>query len=135
MVKTENRAYFYAVGKRKNARATVRLYPEGTGETQVNGETLRDWADTEEMIKTILSPLDLLGEKKNYDVVIRTSGGGKTAQADAARLGMARVLIKKNAEFRAQLKEEGFLTRDSRKKERKKPGLKKARRASQFSKR
>ena len=135
MVKTENRAYYYAVGKRKTARATVRIYPEGTGDVQVNDVTLRDWADTEEMIKTVLSPLDILGEKKNYDVVIRTSGGGKTAQADSARLGLSRALVKKNAEFRPQLKEEGYLTRDSRKKERKKPGLKKARRAPQFSKR
>ncbi|MBT3348727.1 30S ribosomal protein S9 [bacterium] len=135
MVKTENRAYFYALGRRKTARASVKLFPEGSGEVEVNGKTLREWADTDELMLNVLQPLHLLGVKKDFDFVIRTSGGGKEAQADAARLGVSRALLKKNLEFRTQLKEADFLTVDSRKKERKKPGLKRARRAPQFSKR
>ncbi len=131
----ENRAYFYAVGRRKTARATVKLFPEGTGDVIVNNKTAREWADTAEMLKVVLEPLAILGFKKDFDLIIRTSGGGKIAQAEAARLGVARALIKKQAETRPQLKEAGFLTRDPRVKERKKPGLKKARRAAQFSKR
>ncbi len=131
----ENRAYFYAVGRRKTARATVKLFPEGTGDVIVNNKTVREWADTQEMLKTVIEPLAVLGVKKDFDIVVRTSGGGKIAQAEAARLGVARALIKKQAESRPQLKEEGLLSRDPRVKERKKPGLKKARRASQFSKR
>ena len=131
----ENRAYFHAVGRRKSARATVKLFPEGSGDVIVNNKKVRDWADTEEMVRTISEPLKVLGAAKDFDLVIRTSGGGKVAQAEAARLGIARALIKKQMEHRPQLKEEGLLTRDPRVKERKKPGLKKARRASQFSKR
>ncbi len=131
----ENRAYFHAVGRRKSARATVKLFPEGSGEVIVNNKKVREWADTEEMVRTIAEPLKVLGAAKDFDLVIRTSGGGKVAQAEAARLGIARALIKKQLENRPQLKEEGLLTRDPRVKERKKPGLKKARRASQFSKR
>ena len=131
----DNRAYFHAVGRRKSARATVKLFPEGSGEVIVNNKKAREWSDTEEMLKTINEPLKVLGATKDFDLVIRTSGGGKIAQAEAARLGIARALIKKQLEHRPQLKEEGFLTRDPRVKERKKPGLKKARRASQFSKR
>ncbi|PID70561.1 30S ribosomal protein S9 [bacterium DOLZORAL124_38_8] len=135
MVKVDNRAYFYAVGKRKTARATVKLFPEGTGEIDVNGKKLSEWVDTDLMRVNVQQPLKVLGVKSDYDVVIRTSGGGKFAQAEAARLGIARALEKKNPEYRAQLKDEGLLTRDSRRKERKKPGLEGARRAKQFSKR
>ncbi len=131
----DNRAYFYAVGRRKTARATVRLYPSGSGDIVINNKTLREWADTEKMIQTVNEPLAVLGMKKDFDLVIRTSGGGKIAQAEAARLGIARAVIKKQADTRPQLKDEGLLTRDPRVKERKKPGLKKARRAPQFSKR
>ena len=135
MVKTDNRAFFYAVGRRKSARATVKLFPQGNGEVEVNGVKLTDWSDIYEMSTTVFAPLGTLGVKKDYDIVIRTSGGGKIAQAEAARLGIARALIKQTPEFRLQLKEAGFLTRDPRRKERKKPGLKRARRAPQFSKR
>lgn len=135
MFKTDNRSYFYAVGRRKTSRATVKLFPDGEGTIYVNGVPVRDWADTESMYKTILAPLNLLTVRKDFDIAIRVSGGGKTAQSESARLGVSRALIRKEATFRLQLKEAGFLTRDSRVKERKKPGLKKARRASQFSKR
>ncbi|MCF7846834.1 MAG: 30S ribosomal protein S9 [Candidatus Gracilibacteria bacterium] len=135
MVKTSNRAYFSALGRRKTSRATVKLFPEGSGEIEINGKTLREWSDSEEMMLNVLKPFHLLSVTKDFDAVIRTSGGGKEAQSDAIRLGLARALQKKNPDFRTQLKEEELLTVDSRKKERKKPGLKRARRAPQFSKR
>ena len=135
MAKTQNRAYFYALGKRKTSRATVKLFPEGEGVITINSKKLRDWADTEDMVQKIQEPLKLLGVKNEFDVDIRVSGGGKTAQAESARLGISRALLKKDSSLRSQLREEGLLTRDPRKKERKKPGLKKARRAPQFSKR
>ncbi len=132
---TTNRAYFYAKGKRKTAVATIRLYPQGQGEVKVNGEVIREWSDTESIFKTATRPLELLGVKKEFDLEIIASGGGKSSQADAICLGIARSLVKKDSSLREQLKKEGLLTRDSRKKERKKPGLKRARRAPQFSKR
>ena len=128
-------AYFYAIGRRKTSRATVKLYPQGSGEITINGQKLKDWADNDMMILRALKPLEVTGSKKDVDVVIRTSGGGKQAQADSVLLGIARALVKKEAGHRETLKVEGLMTRDSRVKERKKPGLKRARRASQFSKR
>jgi len=130
-----NRAYFYANGKRKTAVATVRLYPGGKGDITVNGVTLREWADTDNIFHAVQSPLIELDLKNEYDVVIITKGGGKVAQGDACKLGIARALVKKDPILREQLKGGSYLTRDSRVKERKKPGLRKARRAVQFSKR
>lgn len=127
--------YFYANGKRKTAVATIRLYPQGSGDLTVNGKTLRDWADDENMVHTVLQPLELLGAKKDVDVDIVTGGGGKSAQAEAIRLGIARAFVKKDASLREQLKAEGLMTRDARVKERKKPGLRKARKSPQWSKR
>ncbi|NCP67709.1 30S ribosomal protein S9 [bacterium] len=128
-------AYFYANGKRKNAIATVRLYPEGQGELSVNGVKLREWADDEHMVFTVNQPLETLSAKKEVDIEIITRGGGKKAQAEAIRLGIARAFVKKDMTLREQLKAEHFLTRDSRVKERKKPGLRGARRSPQWSKR
>lgn len=128
-------AYFYANGKRKNAVATVRLYPQGTGSVSINGNSLRDWADNEIMIFKVLQPLNILGLKKDVDLEIITRSGGKMAQADAICLGLSRALVKKDATYREQLKIEDLLTRDSRVKERKKPGLRRARKSAQWSKR
>ncbi len=128
-------AYFYANGKRKNAIATVRLFPDGKGETTVNGSTLREWSDDDQIFFTVLQPLELLGAKKDFDIDVITKGGGKKAQAEAIRLGIARAFVKKDATLREQLKQESLLTRDSRVKERKKPGLRRARRSPQWSKR
>ncbi len=130
-----NKAYFYAIGKRKTSRATVKLFPGGKGEIKVNDLELRQWADSDQILRAVLHPLELLGVKKDFDFEIKTSGGGKSAQGEAIRLGISRALVKKEAKLREQLKEAGLLTRDPRSKERKKPGLKKARRAPQFSKR
>ncbi len=135
MITAKNKAYFYAIGKRKTARATVKLFPGGKGDIEINEKTLKEWADDNQMMVTVLEPLGLLGVKKDFDLKIRVSGGGKNAQAESMRLGISRALIRKEATFRTQLKEAGFLTRDPRIKERKKPGLKRARRAPQFSKR
>ena len=135
MAKTQNRAYFYALGKRKTARATVKLFPDGEGVITINSKKIRDWADTEDMVQKIQEPLKLLGVKNDFDIDIRVSGGGKVAQSESARLGISRALLKKDATIRPQLRAEGLLTRDPRRKERKKPGLAKARRAKQFSKR
>ncbi len=132
---TDNRSYFYANGKRKTSRATVRLYLDGKGDISVNEKSLRNWANDDEMIFKIMQPIDLLGLRKDIDLKIRTSGGGQKAQAEAIRLGISRALVKKDMETRPQLKSEGLLTRDAREKERKKPGLKRARRAPQWSKR
>ncbi len=130
-----DKAYFYAIGKRKTARATVKLYPEGKGEITINGIKLRDWADDLVMLQNVQKPLQVLGMLKDTDIAARTSGGGKGSQAESIGLGIARALVTKYPEYRSQLKDAGLLTRDSRVKERKKPGLKKARRAPQFSKR
>lgn len=132
---TTNKSYFYALGKRKTARATIRLYPNGKGDVTVNGSTLREWADDNSLQFAVMQPIDLVGMKKDVDLEIKTSGGGKKAQADAIQLGVSRALVKQNNELRSQLKTQGFLTRDSRVKERKKPGLKRARRAPQWAKR
>ncbi len=128
-------AYFYANGKRKTAVATVRLYPEGNGDLTINGQQLREWCDDENMVHTVLQPLDLLGQKKEVDLDIITRGGGKKAQAEAVRLGIARAFEKKDSSLRSQMKQDGLLTRDARVKERKKPGLRGARRSPQWSKR
>ncbi len=119
--------YFYGTGRRKTAVARVRLYP-GSGKITLNGKesNLRDNA---------VSPLKLVGKLGSYDISITVIGGGTTGQSDAIRHGIARALIVSNAEYRPTLKKAGYLTRDPREVERKKPGLKKARRAPQWSKR
>lgn len=131
----KDRPYFYAIGKRKTARATVKLFFNGTGEYTVNGVRMKDWTDDHEMFLTAIKPLNILGLKKDIDLDVRTSGGGKKAQAASILLGVARALAKKEHAYREQLKQEGLLTRDARVKERKKPGLKRARKSGQWSKR
>ncbi len=128
-------AYFYANGKRKSAVATVRLYPEGSGDITINGNSLREWADTDEIVARVSKPLTLLGERKDVNIEIITRGGGKVAQADSIALGIARAFVKKDSTNREQLKVEDLLTRDSRVKERKKPGRPRARKSKQWSKR
>lgn len=127
--------YFYANGKRKNAVATVRLFPDGKGDIKVNEKTLREWSDDDQMFHKVQQPLELLGAKKDFDIVVITRGGGKKAQSEAIRLGIARAFVRKDAMLREQLKQENLLTRDSRVKERKKPGLKRARKSPSWSKR
>lgn len=122
------------VGRRKRAIAAVRLR-RGKGNIDINGRKLGEYFTTELQRETILSPLVKLQLENNYDIIIRAKGGGIQGQMIAARLGIARALVKEDEERRAVLKGEGFLTRDPRKRERKKYGLAGARKRFQFSKR
>ncbi len=123
-----------ATGRRKEAVARVRLV-EGTGSYQVNGRSLDEFFPTRAHRMIVSSPLRLAGKDKDLDVLARIEGGGVSGQAGALRLGIARALIDLDPELRPLLKKEGFLTRDPREKERRKYGLKKARKAPQYSKR
>lgn len=123
-----------ATGRRKQAVSSVRLRP-GTGKIDVNGKSFEEYFPLEIQRLTILSPLKVLGDAKDYDLIIRISGGGIQGQVIATRLGLARALLKENGDSKQELKSHGFLTRDPRKKERKKYGHKKARKSFQFSKR
>ena len=128
------RPYFYSVGKRKTAIARVRLFQDGSGEVTVNGMALKKYfAGTQ--IENALASLILTSNKSSMDVEAVIIGGGKSAQSDALRHGISRALLIINPDYRGDLKHAGFLRRDSRVKERKKPGLHRARRAPQFSKR
>jgi len=126
--------YIEAVGKRKTASAVVRLYKSGSGHLGVNGQKLSEYL-TLEQANLATQPLKLAGIGKDVDFSIIVKGGGKTGQADAIKLGISRVLLEFNEELKPTLKAKNLLTRDSRRKERKKPGLKRARRAPQWSKR
>ena len=121
-------------GRRKEAVARVRLIP-GEGNFDVNGRSLDEYFPTRVHRMVAQSPLRLVGREKDFDVIATIRGGGISGQAGAIRLGIARALIELDPELRAQLKDEGFLTRDAREKERRKYGLKKARKAPQYSKR
>jgi len=122
-------------GRRKEAVARVRLVPGGSGDFTVNGRTLEDYFPTRVHRMVAQAPLRLVGREKDYDVIASIKGGGISGQAGAVRLGIARALIDIDPELRGQLKAEGFLMRDAREKERRKYGLKKARKAPQYSKR
>lgn len=121
-------------GRRKEAIARVRLVP-GTGEFRINGRPLDEYFPTRVHRMIAQSPLRSIGRDKEFDVVATITGGGVNGQAGALRLGIARALLDLDPELRAQLKAEGFLRRDAREKERRKYGLKKARKAPQYSKR
>jgi small subunit ribosomal protein S9 len=126
--------YHYARGRRKEAIATARLYP-GKGEIVVGDVTASEYFNNEALITVIEQPIKLAGQEQKLRVSLHVQGGGKRGQADAARLAIARALNVMSEDLRPTLKKAGFLTRDPREKERMKPGLKKARKASQFSKR
>lgn len=121
-------------GRRKEAIARVRLVP-GSGEFQLNGRSLEDYFPTRAHRMVVAAPLRTVGREKEFDVVARIEGGGVAGQAGALRLGIARALIELDPELRPALKKEGYLRRDAREKERRKYGLKKARKAPQYSKR
>lgn len=122
------------VGRRKRAIAAVRLR-KGKGTIDVNGRKFEEYFTSDMQRKTILAPLEKLQLGGSYDLIIRTKGGGIEGQMIAARLGIARALVKEDEERRGSLKSEGYLTRDPRKRERKKYGLAGARKRFQFSKR
>ena len=130
----ETKPYFSGTGRRKDSVARVRVYT-GTGKVTINDRDIDNYFGLETLKLIVRSPLVLLGLEGKYDVVVRVSGGGVSGQAGAIRHGLARALLQQNEENRSVLKKAGFLTRDPRMKERKKYGLKAARRAPQFSKR
>ena len=123
-----------STGRRKEAIARVRLLP-GSGNFDINGRSLDDYFPTRVHRMVAVAPLRLVGREKDFDVIATIEGGGVAGQAGAIRLGIARALIEVEPELRGQLKAEGYLMRDAREKERRKYGLKKARKAPQYSKR
>ena len=131
--KTE-KIMFYGTGKRKKAIARVRL-TDGTGNITVNGKPLDEYFTLDTLRFIVKQPLTTTNTLGKFDVICKVTGGGYTGQAGAVRHGISRALLEANGEHRTILKANGFLTRDSRMKERKKYGLKKARKAPQFSKR
>lgn len=137
MAKTtsKKKVQFWGTGRRKKAVARVRLIPGGDGTITVNKKSLDEYFGLDTLKFIVKQPLVLTETSAKYDVVVNVCGGGFTGQAGAIRHGIARALLIAEPETKAALKKEGFLTRDSRMKERKKYGLKKARRAPQFSKR
>ncbi len=126
--------YFYGTGRRKSSVARVRLY-NGTGKIVINDREIDDYFGLETLKLIVRQPLNLTGTLDKFDIVCRVAGGGVTGQAGAIRHGISRALLQFDGELRATLKKAGLLTRDPRMKERKKYGLKGARRAPQFSKR
>ena len=126
---------YSATGRRKSSVARVRLVP-GEGKVVINGREMNDYFGLETLKLIVNQPLELTETKDKYDILVNVIGGGISGQAGAIRHGISRALVEADEEsYKAVLKENGFLTRDARMKERKKPGLKKARKASQFSKR
>ncbi len=130
----KDKIMFYGTGRRKSSIARVRLV-EGTGVITINGKSIDEYLGTDTLKVIVRQPLTATNTLDKYDVICKVQGGGFTGQAGAIRLGIARALLEANAEYRPTLKSAGFLTRDSRQKERKKYGLKKSRKAPQFSKR
>ena len=126
--------YFYGTGRRKEAVARVRIIP-GKGKITINEKGIEEFFGLETLRMIVKQPLVVTNNESKYDVIVKVIGGGYTGQAGAIRHGLSRALLQANEENRAILKKSGFLTRDSREKERKKYGLKKARKAPQFSKR
>ncbi len=131
----DSNPYFYGTGRRKSSVARVRVYPNGTGAITINGRDIDDYFGLDTLKLIVRQPLELTETVGAFDIVCTVAGGGVTGQAGAIRHGLSRALLQFNEETRPVLKKAGFLTRDPRMKERKKYGLKKARRAPQFSKR
>ena len=132
---TSKKPYMYGTGRRKSSVARVHLFPAGTGAITINGRDIDDYFGLETLKLIVRQPLVATGNTEKFDVEVTVTGGGVTGQAGAIRHGIARALLLVDESYRAILKQAGFLTRDPRMKERKKYGLKAARRAPQFSKR
>jgi small subunit ribosomal protein S9 len=127
--------YYEGIGRRKAATARVRLFPGGTGHLIINDKEGNDYLPRAGDVDILLEPLRVVGQEKVYDITVHVNGGGITGQRDAIKLGVARALLKIDPDMRPALKKEKFLTRDARVKERKKPGLKRARKAPTYTKR
>ncbi|MBT3390628.1 MAG: 30S ribosomal protein S9 [Chloroflexi bacterium] len=126
--------YYEGVGRRKASTARVRVM-SGTGQIIVNEKSLEEYFTRMGDSQNIVAPLSTVGQDSSVDVSVLVKGGGVTGQTDAVQLGLARALIKMNPDYRSAMRKGGFLTRDSREKERKKPGLKRARKAPTYTKR
>lgn len=135
MADTNRGDYYYGTGRRKTAVARVRLFPNGDGSVTVNGKNAQAYFGREAHVVTVAGPLRVLDLGNNYSITVRVVGGGVSGQAGAIRHGLARALVRMNPEFKQALRKAGYLTRDPRMKERKKPGLKRARKAPQYTKR
>ncbi len=130
-----NGEYIEAVGRRKSATARVRLYPGGQGEIVVNNKPMKEYFGRALDQMILMQPLVLTGLQESFNISVQVKGGGESGQAQAVRHGLARALVKADPNLRPVLKSAGMLTRDARVKERKKPGLKRARKAPQYTKR
>jgi len=126
--------YFFGLGRRKEATVRVRLL-QNKNESTVNGKTVEAYFGDKNLVDAVYAPLKLVGVIEKYSISAIATGGGKAAQSEAVRLGVARALVELDEENKTTLRKVGYLTRDPREKERKKPGLKRARKAPQFSKR
>lgn len=133
MAKTQENS-FHGLGRRKTAVAQVLLVSD-KDKSMVNDTLFEEYFPTDAMQGAVLLPLHITSQQDTFKIIVKVSGGGKQSQAEAVQLGVARALLEVDAGWRKQLRDASMLTRDSRKKERKKPGLKRARRAPQFSKR
>jgi small subunit ribosomal protein S9 len=127
--------YFEGIGRRKAASARVRLYPGGSGNVIINDKEARDYLPRAGDVELMLEPLGEVGQETAFDISVHVSGGGISGQRDAVQLGITRALLKVDQDLRSSLRRGGFLTRDPRVKERKKPGLKRARKAPTYTKR
>ena len=132
---TTKKIQYFGTGRRKRAIARVRLLPGGNGGITINSRTIDEYFGLDTMKLIVRQPLVLTDASNKFDIIVNVCGGGFTGQAGAIRHGISRALVAADIEYKAALKKEGYLTRDPRMKERKKYGLKKARRAPQFSKR
>lgn len=127
--------YYEGLGRRKRAVARVRIYPEGDGKMLVNGKPYNEYFGRQKDWECAVAPFEVSNVAAQFNMTVLVKGGGITGQAEAIRMGIARALVKVDPEFRSALRKAGFMTRDSREKERKKPGLKRARKATQYTKR
>ncbi len=127
--------YYEGIGRRKEASARVRLHPGGTGSIQINDKEGTDFLPRAGDIEAVIAPMRVAGVESAYNVTVHVKGGGVTGQTSAIQLGVARALLKVDPELKSQLRHAGYLTRDARVKERKKPGLKRARKAPTYTKR
>lgn len=135
MADTNKGDYYYGMGRRKTAVARVRVFPNGDGSITINNKDAQSYFGMREAhLATVAAPLRAL-DLNNYTLTVRVVGGGSSGQAGAIRHGLARALVRLNPDFKQALRKAGFLTRDPRMKERKKPGLKRARKAPQYTKR
>ena len=136
MADTIKGEYYYGMGRRKTAVARVRLYPNGDGSITINGKSSHLYFGQRDAIMSVMTaPLRLLDLGNDYNMTVSVLGGGTSGQAGAIRHAVARALVRVNSEWKPTLRKAGFMTRDPRMKERKKPGLKRARKAPQYTKR